>query len=201
MLKKFCIVLVLMICLAGVSFAHAGEPTQQLKAGIDEVLALLKDSNLKSPQKKQERRDRIFKAVEERFDFGEMAKRSISEYWKQLSPAEQNEFQNAFSKLLENTYITKIEKYSDETVSYGDEKPKGPQNVLVSTTIQSKGQSIPLDYSLHHVNDRWMVYDVNIEGVSLVTNYRSQFREIMRKDGFKGLMSKIDEKLRKIEES
>lgn len=201
MLKKFCIVLVFMICLTGVPFAHAGEPTQQLKEGIDEVLALLKDPNLKSPQKKQERRDRIFKAVEERFDFGEMAKRSLSEYWRQLSPSEQKEFQSAFSKLLENTYITKIEKYSDETVSYGDEKPKGSRNFLVSTTILSKGQSIPLDYSLHHVNGQWMVYDVNIEGVSLVTNYRSQFREIMPKDGFKGLMSKIDEKLRKIEES
>ena len=186
--------------LGSVSFAEAGEAVDQLKQSIDKVLGILQDSRLNAPQMKQQRRDKIFQAVEERFDFGEMAKRSMSEYWPQLSPAEQKEFQEAFSHLLENSYISKVEKYSDEKVSYNEEKPKGSRYYLVSTTILSKGQSIPLDYSLYNVNGQWMVYDVNIEGVSLVTNYRSQFRELMRKEGFKGLMSKINEKLTKIEE-
>ena len=198
MMKRFLIPTV-MLCIAFGSSAHAGPPTEQLKGAVDRIIAVLKDPALKAPAMKLERRNRIFKLMEEQFDFSEMAKRSVGEPWNRISEAEQRQFEVAFSGLLERTYITKIEKYSDEKVQFTNERAKGDRYVAVHSEIMSGGRTIPLDYSLHNVNGRWLVYDVNIEGVSLVTNYRSQFADVMRKEGFKGLMSKLDEKLKTLD--
>jgi phospholipid transport system substrate-binding protein len=184
-----------------VSFALAGAPGDQLEKSIDKIIALLKDPGLSADGMKLERRNRIFKVMEEQFDFGEMAKRSMGTFWQKLSEPEQKEFEVAFSSLLEKSYITKIEKYSDEKVVFGEEKPKGNKYFSVRTEIRSSSsRSIPVEYSLHDVMGQWMVYDVNIEGVSLVTNYRSQFGDVIRKEGFRGLMAKLDEKLKKLEQ-
>ena len=198
MLKKL-LALTFVLCFVSVSFALAGPPADQLKKSIDKILELLKDPGLRGDGMKLERRNRIFKVMEEQFDFGEMAKRSMGTFWHRMSEAEQKEFEVSFSSLLERSYITKIEKYTNEKVVFGDEKPKGEKNFMVQADIVSPSRSIPVEYSLHNVKDQWLVYDVNIEGVSLVTNYRSQFGEVVRKEGFRGLMSKLDEKLKRLE--
>lgn len=180
--------------------AMAGPASDQLKGSIERILGILKDPVLKDPALKLERRNRIFKVVEERFDFTEMSRRSLGEFWSQINENQQKEFEVAFSRLVEGSYITKIEKYTDEKVNYGPEKAKGENAVSVRTEIVSSGRSTPVDYSLFKDGDQWQVYDVNVEGVSLVTNYRSQFSETLRKEGFTGLMSKLNEKVRKMEE-
>ncbi|MFP5212047.1 MAG: phospholipid-binding protein MlaC [Acidobacteriota bacterium] len=202
MLKRRLVpVLALILCLGLAGMARAGAPTDQLKGTIDKIIAVLKEPALKGESQRLERRNKIFNIVEERFDFPEMAKRSVGEYWQKLSEAEQKEFELAFANLLQNSYISKIEKYSDETVNFSNEKSKGDEYFSVHTDIVSGGKAIPVDYSLHEAGGQWLVYDVNIEGVSLVTNYRSQFTETIRKDGFKGLMDKINDKLKKLNES
>jgi phospholipid transport system substrate-binding protein len=200
MLKKL-LSLTFVLCFVSVSFALAGPPGEQLKKSIDGIIDLLKDPGLQSDGMKLERRNRIFKVMEEQFDFGEMAKRSMGTFWQKLSEPEQKEFEVTFSSYLEKSYIMKIEKYTDEKVVFGEEKPKGDKYFTVRTDIVASGsRSIPVEYSLHDVKGQWMVYDVNIEGVSLVTNYRSQFGDVIRKEGFRGLMAKLDEKLKKLDE-
>ena len=198
MFKKL-LSLTFVLCFVAVSFAMAGPPTEQLKKSIDRIIELLKDPSLQSDGKKLERRNRIFKVMEEQFDFGEMARRSMGATWRKLSEAEQKEFEVSFAGLLEKSYIMKIEKYSDEKVVFGDEKPKGGKYYTVKTEIVSSSRSVPVEYSLHNVQGEWMVYDVNIEGVSLVTNYRSQFGEVIRKEGFRGLMAQLDQKVKKLD--
>ena len=202
MLKRFVVLGIALgiICLASGGYAYAGDADEQLKSSIDKIIALMKDPAMKAPQMKAERRSKIFKAVEERFDFLEMAKRSAGEYWRTLSDAERKELGSRFAQLIENAYITRIERYTDEKIKFSHGKPKGEKYYSVHTDIISAGSSIPVEYSLYNSKGQWLVYDVNIEGISLVENYRSQFREVLRKYGFSGLMSKLDEKLKGFDE-
>jgi phospholipid transport system substrate-binding protein len=190
----------LVFLLAWSGLAHAGEPSDQLKGSIDQIIALVADAALKTPENKLERRNRIFRVVEDRFDFSEMSKRSLGESWNQLSEPQRNEFEVAFARLLESTYISKIEKYTDEKVNYVGERPRGENAIYVMTEIVSAGRSIPVHYSMYKLKEQWLVYDVNIEGVSLVGNYRSQFTDTMRKQQFTGLMALLNDKLRQIDQ-
>jgi len=199
MLKKL-LAMTFVVCFVSAGFAMAGPPTDQLKKSIDKIVDLLNNQELKADRMKLERRNRIFKVMEEQFDFAEMAKRSLGGFWQTITESQQKDFEVAFSSLLEKSYITKIEKYNDERVVYSYEKPKGEKHYSVRADIVSGSRTIPIEYSLHDVNGQWLVYDVNIEGVSLVTNYRSQFGEVVRKEGFRGLMAKLDEKLKKLGE-
>jgi phospholipid transport system substrate-binding protein len=177
-------------------YAYAASPDEQLKDSVNTIIDLLRNPALKSSEAKRDRRNRIFDEVERRFDFSEMAKRTAGEYWRTMSDAEQKQFEERFAKLLENAYISKVERYTDEKVKFSPGRPKGDKYYFVPTEIISGGRSVPIGYSLRESNGQWLVYDVHIEGVSLVTNYRSQFREILAKDGFKGLMNIVDEKIR-----
>jgi phospholipid transport system substrate-binding protein len=200
MTRKMVILLLLTAFIAVSSPVFAGEPMDQLRTSVEKIIAILKDPSLRSPDRTLDRRNRIFKVVEERFDFSEMARRSLGEFWPKISEAEQREFEVSFSSLLESTYITKIERFSEEAVIFDEERPKGEQYYLVRTEVVSGDRSIPVDYSLRNVNGQWLVYDVNIEEVSLVAGYRTQFAETFRKEGFRGLMKKIGEDAQKLGE-
>lgn len=173
--------------------ASAGEPMEQLRVSVEKVVEILKDPSLKSPDRMLERRNRIFKVVEERFDFSEMAKRCLGEFWPKISEAEQREFEVAFASLLETSYIATIERFDEESVVFEEERPKGRRYFVVHTAVVSGGRSISVDYSVRNVNGQWLVYDVNIEEVSLVAGYRVRFAETFRREGFRGLMKKIAE--------
>jgi len=200
-MKKLVLIVALLVSFTSSELAWAGEAGDQLKKSIDKIIGLVSDPELKAPEMRLERRNRIFKVVEERFDFTEMARRSLGESWQDLSEDEQTEFEVAFARLLENSYITKIEKYKNEEVKFSNEKAKGDRYVYISTEIISDRQSIPVRYSMHRVDGQWLVYDVNIEGVSLISNYRAQFKEAMRREGFKQLLTKLNEKLKKLDEN
>lgn len=176
------------------SRVSAGEPTIQVKQTVDAVLDILKNKELKKPEKTEQRRAQIRNAVSGRFDFGEMAKRSLALHWKKRTPEEQSEFVPLFTDLIENTYIRKIERYQDEKVVYRDEKIEGTYATVKTDIVTTKEAQIPIEYRLMKEGDQWKAYDVIIEGVSLVNNYRNQFNSIIRSGSYAELVKRLKSK-------
>jgi phospholipid transport system substrate-binding protein len=192
---KKTIFLILLFALLLPSAGWAGEPTEELKKSVDAVIDVLKDKELMKPENTKQRRDKIRNIVNGRFDYEEMAKRSLALHWRNRTPEEKKEFVPLYSDLLERTYIDKIEKYRDEKVLYVGELTEG-QNALVKTkVITAQDVEIPISYRLSKEADGWKVYDVIIEGVSLVQNYRSQFNSIIRSDSYQVLVKKLRDKV------
>jgi len=173
----------------------AGEPTEQIKQTTDKILSIVKDPALKSPSKAQERRRLIHKAVDERFDWEEMARRSLGRYWAQRTPEEKKEFVHLFSELVERTYMSKVEDYSGEKVRYEGETIDGNYAVVKVNIITQKNRNISVDYRLQKEGSEWLVYDVSIEGVSLVNNYRSQFNSIILQSSYENLLRRLKAKV------
>jgi phospholipid transport system substrate-binding protein len=173
---------------------QAGEPVTLIKQTVDEVIDILKGEELKKPDKVAERRAELRRVIGERFDFEEMAKRSLALHWKKRTPEERQEFVPLFSDLLERSYVNKIESYTDEQILYTNETIDGDYAVVRTKIITKRNVEIPIEYRLLKKNNRWGVYDVVIEGVSLVNNYRNQFNKIIRKDSYKKLVKRMKNK-------
>lgn len=171
--------------------ASAGPPTDQVRGSVDRVLKILSDAELKKAAKTGERREMIRNAAKEIFDFTEISQRSLARHWSERTPAERQEFVQLFGDLLEHSYITKIETYSDEKIQYTGEIPDGDQAVVKTRIVTKHGIEIPVDYRMFLKGDRWRAYDVNIEGVSLVSNYRTQFNSVIRRSGYPDLVAKL----------
>jgi len=185
----------LFVCFSALpSYSIAGEPTNQVKQTVDAVLDVLKNKELKKPEKTEQRRAKIREVVGGRFNFEEMAKRSLAQNWKKRTPEEQKEFVPLYSDLLENAYIKKVEKYEDEKVVYGEEKTEGTYASVKTNILTTKEVSIPIEYRLLKEGSQWKVYDVVIEGVSLVNNYRNQFNSILRSGTYEELVKKLKNK-------
>jgi len=193
--KLFCLVLFsFILSLSLLGSAYAGLPTDQVRQTVDKVLNILNNKELKKPGKAKERRTAIRKAVGEKFDFEEMAKRSLALYWKQRTPEEKKEFVSLYSDLLERSYIKKIENYSDEKIIYTDEKIDDGYAIVKTKIITKRNVEIPIEYRLLKKNNKWDVYDVVIEGVSLVNNYRNQFSKIIRTNSYEELVKRMKNK-------
>jgi phospholipid transport system substrate-binding protein len=174
--------------------AQAGPPTDQLKGGIDQVLVILQDPALKDPGKADARRQKIRAVANEVFDWQETGKRALARHWQGRSPQEREEFSKLFADLLERSYVGKIEAYSGEKILYGEETLDGDQ-ATVRTKLQTKsGTQVPIDYHMQKVEERWRVYDVKIENVGLVANYRSQFNRIIQQSGYPDLLQRLKTK-------
>jgi len=171
--------------------AWAGVPTDQLRGSVDRVIQVLEDSQLKSEAKAADRRAAIRKEAESIFDFTETAKRALGQHWKTLNPSQQQEFVSLFEDLLERAYILKIEKYSGEKVAYLGDTVDGDLATVKTKFTTKQGTEIPVDYRLLRRGDRWLVYDVFVEGVSLVANYRTQFDRIMRTGSYDELVRRM----------
>lgn len=174
--------------------AYAGEPTNQVKSTVDKVLDILKNKELKKPARTAERRALIRTVVGERFDFEEMSKRTLALNWQKRTPEERKEFVSLFSDLLERSYINKIETYTDEKIVYGEETVEGEYGVVKTKVITKRNVDIPMEYKLLKKSSQWMVYDVVIEGVSLVNNYRNQFNKIIRTQSYDELVKRLRNK-------
>lgn len=170
----------------------AGPPTEAVRGTVDEVIRLLSDPGLKSPAQKQQRRRQIKQTVDRRFDYEEMAKRSLPN-WGQLSAAQRREFVGLFAELLEASYAGKLEKYSGEKVAYQGEQVDGDR-AEVRTQLVRKNDRIPINYRLLN-KSQWLVYDVVIEGVSLVNNYRSQFSRVISESSYPELVRRLRTKV------
>jgi phospholipid transport system substrate-binding protein len=174
--------------------ASAGVPTDQLRGAVDRVLKTLDDPSLKGEAKVPERRVAVRKIANEIFDFGEIAKRSMARHWQPLSEAQRTEFVGLFADLLERSYISKIETYGGEKIQYTAERIDGDYATVSTKIITKNGTEVPVDYRMIKRADRWLVYDVSIEGVSLVSNYRTQFNKIIQTSSYNELVSKLRNK-------
>jgi phospholipid transport system substrate-binding protein len=174
--------------------ARAGLPTEQIKATVDKALVVLRDPKLKPAAKLKERREELRKILFARFDFAEMAKRSLGAAWRRRTPQEQEEFVRLFSDVLERAYADIIESYSDEKIVYLNERVDVDYADVNSKIVTGKGQEYSINYKAHFVGNEWKVYDVVAENVSLVNNYRSQFTRVISKDSYEELVRRLKDK-------
>ncbi|MCP9439796.1 MAG: ABC transporter substrate-binding protein [Nitrospira sp.] len=189
--------LAVVVALLSPVVGYAGAPTEAMRTTIDEVLRILRQDELKQPGRAEERRQMLEKVVEARFDYQEMSKRALGAPWNTLSDEEKREFVTLFRTLLTNSYADKIETYSGEGVQYLNERTE-KEYAEVRTKVLSEKTEIPLDYRLIHKANDWRVYDVVIDGVSLVNNYRGQFAKIIKASSYADLVEQLRKKSEKI---
>lgn len=197
-MRRISFVLIFFLILYIISHSWAMGPTDYIKITVDKVLDILRNKELKKPEKTAERRAAIRKAVDETFDFEEMAKRSLAIHWKDRTPEERKEFVPLFTDLLERSYIKKIEGYSDEEVIYVSETVEAEYASVKTKIVTKKKTEIPIEYRLYRKDTKWEVYDVIIEGVSLVNNYRTQFNKIIRTQSYPELVKRLKNKQEEI---
>jgi phospholipid transport system substrate-binding protein len=186
--------LVWLLCaLAVVPAAHGAGPgpTEQLRGAIDRVLRVLEDPALKGEARVADRRRALRQIADEIFDFDEMARRAMGQHWRSLTAAQRTEFVQVFSDLLERAYTSKIERYGGEKIQYPGERVEGDLATVSTRIVTKNGTEVPVDYRTLKRGDRWRVYDVSIEGVSLVANYRTQFNSIIRTSSYEELLKKM----------
>lgn len=162
----------------------------QIKSTVDRVVEILKDPRLQKDAKAGERRQRLRQAIAPRFDFEEMAKRSLGQHWQRYA-SRKKEFVAAFTNFVEDSYLSKIEAYKNEKILYNRERVDKGFAEVDTKVVTSKGDEIPINYRLHSVAGEWKVYDVLIENVSLVNNYRSQFHRILDTASFDELLRRL----------
>lgn len=171
----------------------AGPPTEAVKGTISEVVKILDDESMKKPEKSEERRQLLEKVIAARFSYEEMGKRTLAAQWQTLNEQQRKEFVDAFRTFLSNSYADRITGYSGEQVQYLSERIEQGY-AEVRTKIVSKKSEIPLDYRLLNKDGEWRVYDVVVDGVSLVNNYRGQFSKIIRTSSYEDLVEKLKKK-------
>ena len=178
----------------GIVSSWAGEPTQQIKQTTDKILAILSNPSLKGPAQAEERKKVIGRTVDERFDWEEMSRRSLARHWAERTPEEKKEFLGLFRDLLERTYLDKVDDYSGEAVTYEGDTIDGNYASVKVKIVTSKGKEILVEYRVMKKQTHWFVYDITIEGVSLVNNYRSQFNSILSKSPYSELVKRLRDK-------
>ncbi len=165
-------------------------PTAVVRATLNTVFHILDDQQLKAPSQGKHRRELIEKVIAERFDYEEMSKRTLATHWKPLNQSERQEFVQLFKTFLSDQYAARIEGYAGERVVYLSERTTDGY-AEVRTRLVSDKLDFPMDYRLTNKGGTWYAYDVIVDGVSLVMNYRSQFTKIIAESSFQELMRRL----------
>jgi len=189
-----CVIWTLMslFTLCAVPSVWAGLPTDQLREGVDRVVKILRDPELKGDKQINQRRTAIALVAGEIFDFGEMARRTLAQHWAKRTPAEQQDFVRLFTALFQRSYISKVDQQDAAgRMAYRGETVDADHAVVQTTLALSNGSEMPLDYRMHKPRDHWQVYDLSIDGISLVANYRAQFNKIIRTSSYETLVAKL----------
>ena len=174
--------------------AWAGEPAEQLLAGIDRVLQVLDDPAMKPEAKAAERRAAIRRIASDIFDIEEISRRTLGRHWQVLTEVERAEFVQAFGDLLKRSYFMKIDGQSVEKIALVGEAIDDDQAIVRTTIKTRQGTQIPVDYHMTRNGARWRAYDVGVAGVSLVANYRSQFERVIQRTSYQHLVKQVREK-------
>jgi len=177
------------------AFARAGEPTDQIRQTTDKILAIVQEPALKGSDKDKERQKQMRKVIDERFDWDAMARSALGKHGRDLSAAQRAEFTELFSELIEKNYLSQIESYAGEKILYKGDKVDGAYGVADVMIVTLRGTDIPVSYRVLKKGAEWLVYDVSIEGVSLVNNYRSQIGAILNSSSYDKLIAKIRAKI------
>lgn len=191
-----------LLCLSVVSSANAAQqdidPTGQIRPFIEKLQGIFTDPELQGDEKRLQRHKKVMASASEHFDFHEMSKRVLGQTWRTLNTDEQAYFTALFTSLLEHAYIGKIENYSKQKVEFKNQLIRG-ERAKVTTTLSDESGTITVSYSMMLKNDVWKVYDIVVEGVSLVRNYMSQFKEILRKEGYAALLKRLEDKITELD--
>ncbi|HEX2261255.1 MAG TPA: ABC transporter substrate-binding protein [Candidatus Binatia bacterium] len=189
-------IFVFTLCLGFSRFAQAGEPLEVVRVAVDKAVQILKDPKLQSQDKKKERVDRLREALNPIFDYEEMAKRALGSHWRRRTPAEQEEFVKLFRDFLEKIYSDKVDLYGGEKVRFGREMIDKDFAQVESAVIKPNSEEIAVSYKLRQMNGQWKVYDVVVENISIVNNYRSQFDRVISSSSYEELVKRLQEKAR-----
>lgn len=174
--------------------AYAGAPTEEIRTAIDQGIEILKSAKLDSSKQRAQVINQLREIVYTRFDFEEMAKRSLGSHWRRLNPQQQKEFVSAFTELLETTYADKIDLYEGQQVEYIGENIDKNYAEVNTRVIGKNRQTYTVDYKLHELGGKWRIYDVVAENISLVNNYRSQFNRVVVNSSIEELIKRIRQK-------
>jgi phospholipid transport system substrate-binding protein len=180
-----------LLVLGGPLAALAGPATDRLKPEIDRVIAAVANPSLRGESKSAERREAIRSITENVFDWTEMARRALGRHWAARTPAEQQEFTGLFRDLLKRAYVGKIERYTGEPIAYVGESVDGGLATVRTKVITKQNQEVPIDYRMLLEGNSWRIYDVLIEGISLVGNYRTQFDGVIRTSSYAELVKRL----------
>jgi phospholipid transport system substrate-binding protein len=196
MLRMRGIVILLMLSaawLSGLGWAEAGEPTEVIKRTTDKVLAILEDPQFQAADKQAQKQQLLHQVAEATFNWQEMARRALAVHWRDRTPEQQQEFVQLFRDLVERTYMNRLEQAASErqTIQYVGEQVEGSRAAVRTKVITTRNTEIPIEYRLLKVGDRWQIYDVLVEGVSLVNNYRSQFNRIITTSSYNELVARM----------
>jgi phospholipid transport system substrate-binding protein len=178
------VVLSLVLDTGASSAAVAGTPTEQLRGSIDKVLRLVGDPAIRG-EPIRERRAALRKIADEIVDWGETAKRSLGMHWRERTPAEREEFVRLFADLVERSYMSRIDLYDGERIGYAGDTIEGDQAIVRTRLVNKHGGEMAVNFKMVRSDgERWKVYDVEVEGVSLVANYRTQFNSLLRRSTY-----------------
>jgi phospholipid transport system substrate-binding protein len=161
---------------------YAGAPLDSVQANVNKVLDVLRDPKLKAESAKEIKKEKLRGIYEQMFDEVELSRRTLGVHWNKLNPAQQQEFVHLFRQVLEKAYIDKILSYTNEKIVFPRENMLSSNQAEVQTKIITSSKEIPIFYRVILKDDTWKVYDVVVENVSLVQNYRSQFNSILAKN-------------------
>ena len=196
-MKNWIVRMAFILCLISPVAAFAGIPLETVKGHVNKVLDVLRDPSLKGESAKKLKKDKIRAISEKMFDFTELSKRTLAANWSKFSPEQQTEFIELYTSLLEDAYANKIMAYTDEKIAFSKEVALTEKTVEVRSTILRDNGDIPIDYRVIMKDGLWRVYDVVIEGVSIINNYRSQFREILANKPPESLLATLRKKVGK----
>ena len=185
-MKKFYSLILISLVSTSLLAEDFTNPTARVKDSVEKVISILKDESLE----RELRWKSIGSVINQSFDFRSMSQSILATNWRTATPAEREKFVEFFSQYLEETYRTKIEAYTNQKVEYIGETING-KRAVVETLIITDNTEIPVNYKLKNNDGIWFVYDVVIEGISLVNNYRSTFAAIVKNDGMDGLLNDI----------
>ena len=187
-------VLVLLSCLSFPVASTAGSATEQVRATVDRVLTIVRNPNAKSKAQIEAQRAQLVELISPRFDFSEMAKRSLGRHWAGRTPDEQREFVKIFAALMGRSYADNIESYTTQNVLYIREREDQNYAQVDTKIVAENGSPLSVNYKLHSVDKEWKIYDLVIEDISMVNNYRSQFDRIIARSSFAELVRTMKEK-------
>jgi phospholipid transport system substrate-binding protein len=198
-MRKPLLLSVIFLAVLGLSSisAFAASPLETIQTQVNKVLEVLRDPALKGESAKETREKKVWEIINGIFDYTELSKRTLAQHWKQFNPDQQREFTNLFGKLLGSLYMDKIMAYTNEKVVFSKSATLSENVVEVQSEVITSTKSIPIHYRMILEKGEWKVYDVVIEGVSLVQNYRTQFREILTNKPPEDLLKMLREKGRK----
>jgi len=181
------------------ALAEPMTPMQALQGPIDQVIRILKGPQYREASQEGSQQERIRTVIDEIFDFDAIARLSVGRHWKRFAPEEKASFADSFAKLLSNSYIERMQgEFENEEVIYLAQERKSSSKSLVKTEIARETKRIPVDYSMRLRSDGWRVYDVKVEGISLVKNYRTQFSRILFKETPAALIERVNRKVEKL---